>query len=359
MNKPRLVLVPPFGDASHWDQRPRRILVFGATGYIGRHVVRELLARGHDVVAFARARAGAGGEHHRDQTAAMFPGAEVRFGDVTDPASVADDAFRGERFDAVYSCLASRSGAPDDAWRIDHDANQHVLAQAKVTGVEHFVLLSAICVQKPKLAFQRAKLAFEASLQRSGLRYAIVRPTAFFKSLSGQIERLKRGKPFLLFGSGQLTACRPISETDLAVFMADCIEDPAMGNAILPIGGPGQALTPIAQGELLFVLLDKTPRFKRVPVALLDVIISVLSVLGVFSRRLRDKAELARIGRYYATESMLVWDAEAGRYDADATPITGHQTLQGHYARVLDEGLDGQELGEHAVFQRRRVSSGR
>ncbi len=53
-----------------------------------------------------------------------------------------------------------------------------------------------MCVQKPLLAFQHAKLAFENVLVESGLTYSIVRPTAFFKSLSGQIDRLKRGSPF-------------------------------------------------------------------------------------------------------------------------------------------------------------------
>jgi divinyl chlorophyllide a 8-vinyl-reductase len=64
-----------------------------------------------------------------------------------------------------------------------------------------FVLLSAICAQKPLLAFQHAKLAFEAALIDSGLTYSIVRPTAFSKSLSGQVERVKRGRPFLVFGT--------------------------------------------------------------------------------------------------------------------------------------------------------------
>ncbi len=55
-------------------------------------------------------------------------------------------------------------------------------------GAQHFVLLSAICVQKPLLEFQRAKLKIETELQsQNDLTYAIVRPTAFFKSLGGQV----------------------------------------------------------------------------------------------------------------------------------------------------------------------------
>ena len=55
------------------------------------------------------------------------------------------------------------------------------------------------------------------------ITYSIVRPTAFFKSLAGQIELVKQGKPYVMFGDGNLASCKPISEQDLAKFMADCI----------------------------------------------------------------------------------------------------------------------------------------
>jgi hypothetical protein len=58
-------------------------------------------------------------------------------------------------------------------------------------GADQFVLLSAICVQKPLLTFQAAKLKFEEALMTSGLKYSIVRPTAFFKSLGGQVAPCK------------------------------------------------------------------------------------------------------------------------------------------------------------------------
>ncbi len=278
--------------------------------------------------------------------------AELRYADVTDPVSLAEEGFRGERFDAVVSCLASRTGAPDDAWAIDHRAHLNALEAAQAVGVGHFVLLSAICVQKPLLAFQRAKLAFEAALIASGLRYSIVRPTAFFKSLSGQIERVRRGKPFLMFGDGALTACKPISDDDLADYIARCLDDGACWNRVLPIGGPGPAITPREQGERLFALLGRPARLQSVPVALLDGIVGGLSILGRVSPALARKAELAKIGRYYATESMLVLDAATGRYDAAATPSTGTRTLFDFYADVI-AGAPAPELGDHAVFAQR------
>lgn len=315
--------------------------MLGATGAIGAATVRALVAAGHEVVCLVRPG--------RDRTEGMFAGAEARFGDATNPDTLSTDALRGERFDAVVSCMASRTGAPKDAWAVDYLAHAHALKAAKAAGVTKFVLLSAICVQKPRLEFQKAKRAFEEELIASGLDYSIVRATAFFKSLSGQIARVKRGKPFLVFGDGRLTACKPISDDDLGRYLADCVSDPSRRNRILPIGGPGPAITPREQGERLFALLGREPRFSKAPVAMLDAIIATLSAVGTVFPPLRDKAELARIGRYYATESMLVWDDKAGRYDADATPSTGSDTLFDHYARVL-AGEATVERGAHSVF---------
>ncbi len=297
-----------------------RICLLGATGTIGRATHRALTSRGHEVTCFVRLGA---------------EGAGFRSVDMRDPAAIARDGFRGERFDAVVSCMASRSGAPIDAWAIDYQAHVDVLAAARQAGVGQFVLLSAICVQKPKLAFQHAKLAFEAALQESGLTTTIVRPTAFFKSLSGQIGRVARGNPFLLFGDGKLTACKPISDADLAAYLADCLVDERRWNCMLPIGGPGEAITPLQQGEALFALLGRKPKFRHVPVAMLDGIILALGAASRVAPSLAAKAEYARIGRYYATESMLVLDPATGRYDAAATPSTGTETLFDHYATLL------------------------
>jgi divinyl chlorophyllide a 8-vinyl-reductase len=313
-----------------------RVCVLGASGTIGRATVAALVRRGHRVVCIVRA-------------AQAIEGATVRVADVTDRASLARDGFAGERFDAVISCLASRTGTPKDAWAIDHAAQLNTLAAAQAAGVGHFVLLSAICVQNPLLAFQHAKLAFEAALIACGMRYSIVRPTAFFKSLSGQIERVRQGRPFVMFGDGTLTACKPISDHDLANYLVDCLEDAGLWNRVLPIGGPGDAITPRQQGEALFAMLGRPPKFRSAPVGLLDGIVIVLGALGRIVPSLATKAELARIGRYYATESMLVLNPATGRYDAAATPSTGTETLFDYYREVL-AGEATPERGDHAVF---------
>ena len=331
---------------SDGSARPKRVMVLGATGTIGGATVAALAARGHEVVCLIRPQSGGhpGGEGARPPA-----GGQIRYGDVTNPLSLARDGFRGERFDALVSCLASRTGVPRDAWAIDHRAHVDALAAAREAGVSQMVLLSAICVQKPLLEFQRAKLAFEEALVASGLTYSIVRPTAFFKSLSGQVERVRQGRAFLVFGDGRQTACKPISDRDLAAYLADCLVDEMCWNRILPIGGPGEAITPREQGEALFALLKRPPRFRQVPLALLDGIVGGTSLLGRFSPAMADKSELARIGRYYATQSMLVLDPATGRYEAGLTPSTGSDTLFGFYARLVD-GTETVDRGEHAVF---------
>ena len=145
---------------------PLSILLLGGSGTIGRATAQALRAEGHRVTVLIRPGSEAP------------PGCTILRGQV-EPSTLAQ-AMTG--IDAVVSCLASRTGEPKDAWAIDHAANSAALKAAVAAGARHFTLLSAICVQKPLLEFQRAKLAFEAELQAAPLDWTIVRPTAFFKS---------------------------------------------------------------------------------------------------------------------------------------------------------------------------------
>ncbi len=306
------------------------VLLLGATGTIGRATLIQLRTEGYEVVAPVRPGSNTGG----------LP---------TDCLSTETAAglLTARRFDAVISCLASRTGL--DAWDVDYALNSAALKAAVENSVPHFVLLSAICVQKPMLPFQHAKLAFEAELQAAPITHSIVRTTAYFKSLSGQLSRVKQGKPYLLFGDGTLTACKPIGDRDTARYLTRCLTDETLQNRILPIGGPGPAVTPKEQGVQLFDALGLEPRFAHVPIALMTAIVAGMTPFARFSQRLREKLELARVGRYYATESMLVWDPVAGRYDAEKTPEFGSDTLADHF-RALASGEVHDDRGAHTVF---------
>jgi dihydroflavonol-4-reductase len=107
-----------------------RHAVTGATGFLGRHVVETLRARGHDVVAFAR--------HAKDLT-----GVSVRKGDVTDKASL-PDAFAG--CEGVFHCAGKVSRKPDDAeelHRVHVIGTKNVLEAAKLANVKRVVVASS------------------------------------------------------------------------------------------------------------------------------------------------------------------------------------------------------------------------
>lgn len=290
---------------------PRRVALAGASGTIGAAVLRRLTAEGHVVTPVPRAALA-----DREALAALMKGA---------------------RAEVAISCIASRSGSPRDAQAVDYQANIALLEAARAAGAGHFILLSAICVQKPLLAFQHAKLAFEAELAASGIEYTIIRPTAFFKSLSGQVKRVKAGKPFLIFGDGNLTRCKPISDDDLARFITAAIDNPAMRDKILPVGGSGPAISLKEQGEILFRAAGKAPRFKSVSPKIFTLAESLLALGAPVSGWFAERAEYARIARYYATESMLVLDPATGTYSADLTPEFGEETLESHYLRLLSQ----------------------
>jgi divinyl chlorophyllide a 8-vinyl-reductase len=152
-----------------------------------------------------------------------------------------------------------------EAEAIDYGATKNCLDAARASGAKHFILLSAICVRKPLLHFQHAKLRLETELRAAtDIRHSIVRPTAFFKSISGQFESLLQGWPFLMFGDGQLCKCNPIGEADLARFIINCITEEGKWNKTLNIGGPDDGLTRKDQARIMFDVLGKEPKFLKV-----------------------------------------------------------------------------------------------
>lgn len=297
------------------------IAVAGSTGYIGKFVTMECVRRGYNTLALTR------------NPASVIEGAEMVVTDVTDPASL-EAAFAGRNIDGVVSCLASRSGTKSDSWAIDYQATRNTLEAAKNEKAAHFVMLSAFCVKKPTLQFQKAKLKFEQELTASGeagqIGYSIVRPTAFFKSVSGQLEVVQSGAPFVVFGDGTMCKCNPISEADLAVYLVDCMTDETKANQVLNIGGPDDGLTMTAQGKLLFEAVGKEPKIVKAPILLFDLIISGLDFMAkILPKQFEDPAELAKIGKYYAVEDMLT---------TDPSEKFGKTTLGEHYKRIAVEG---------------------
>ena len=317
----------------------KKVLVAGATGYVGKAVIAELLDRNYIVFAIVRKE---NQFEYSDQTNLNVISLKIE--------ENSEWTKQLPHIDIIISCLASRSGCERDANFVDFSLNSDLLNFGLKIKLQHFILLSAICIQKPKLAFQRAKLRFNSELVASGLRYSIVLPTAFFKSLSGQVNRIKNGKSFLVFGNGKRTSSLPISEIDLAKYIVNCIESEESWNKSLPVGGPGPAVTPLDQAKMLFEIFDKPKKIKHVSPRFFDFAIILLFPISLFSQKIKDKLELIKIGKYYAEESMLFYDADADAYDASKTPQFGENLLYEYYCSLRDEPDKIPDMGSQKLF---------
>jgi divinyl chlorophyllide a 8-vinyl-reductase len=317
-------------------------IIAGATGYIGRAVVRECISRGYHTVSLVRNVTYA-------STDDALEGSSLVKCDVTNVAelnNIVAEIAGGKHLlesssyrtspppiDLLVSCLASPSGIESEVYSIDYSATLSFLNAGRSQKARHFVLLSAFCCRNPLLKLQQAKLAFEAKLaSQSEMTYSIVRPTAFFKSVSGQFESIMKGNSYVLFGDGEVTRCNPICERDLATYMCDCAleqyKEKRWGK-ILNIGGPDGPLSNRKLAEMMFESIGKQPKFVYVPTQIFDVSIGMIAWIAKNfpSQKWEDVLETAKIGKYYAVEDMLttVEDEKFGR-----------RKMMDHFEKVCD-----------------------
>eukprot|EP00555_Chaetoceros_dichaeta_P003485 CAMPEP_0198249064 /NCGR_PEP_ID=MMETSP1447-20131203/688_1 /TAXON_ID=420782 /ORGANISM="Chaetoceros dichaeta, Strain CCMP1751" /LENGTH=411 /DNA_ID=CAMNT_0043933603 /DNA_START=30 /DNA_END=1265 /DNA_ORIENTATION=+ len=327
-------------DSNNNDNSKKTNVIAGASGYIGKSTVRESVRQGYNTIALVRDKTKITSSEGTAMYGQFFEGATVVECDVCDPEALTQAmtqiAQDNNGIDSIMSCLASRSGIKKDAYAIDYQATLNCLNSGLSPSVNarHFVMLSAFCVKNPWLQFQQAKLKFEAALQeQDGMTYSIVRPTAFFKSVSGQLEVIQSGAPFVMFGDGEVTRCNPISEANLATYLIDCTSDKGRENKIINLGGPDEPLTMKRQGEMLYEAVGKEPKFIYAPLWIFDTIIDSLQWVAdtLKSEKFENAAESGRIGKYYAVEDMLTTDPDEK---------FGTMTLMEHYKKIAVEGQD-------------------
>lgn len=169
------VIVPLSSNARHFvpaaQATAMRVLVAGAHGQVGQHVVRLLADHeAHDPVGLVRKTA------YRDDIESL--GAEAVHGDVTNRESL-EAALEG--CDAVV--FAAGSGG-DDVWGVDRDGAINCVEAAEATDTDRFVMLSSINADSPEESpealreYLRAKAEADESLRESDLTHTIVRPGA-------------------------------------------------------------------------------------------------------------------------------------------------------------------------------------
>ncbi|SOB81818.1 SDR family oxidoreductase [Streptomyces sp. 1331.2] len=188
------------------------VLVTGATGTLGREVVRLLVARGVAVRALSR-RARGGGD-----------GVEWVVGDLVSGAGIAE-AMAG--VEVVVDCATTQRKA-------DVAAVRTLVARARGAGVRHLVYVSIVGIDRVPLAYYRTKLACERVVRESGLGWTVLRATQFHDLLLRFFDASVKLPVFPVVGGARF---QPVDVREVAVAVADLAGEEPTGFAP-EVGGP-------------------------------------------------------------------------------------------------------------------------
>jgi uncharacterized protein YbjT (DUF2867 family) len=206
------------------------ILVTGASGFVGRHVVQALLAAGKDVRALVR-----------DPKKGDSLGCELVEGDMTDAASLRRAV---EGVEAVIHLVAVRQGKEEKFQRVMVQGGRDLVDAARAAGVRRFLLMSALGTSeenKDLVPYYRAKWDVEQLVAGSGIDHVIFRPSFIFGRDGGIIppfRRLVKLAPVTpIIGSGE-RRIEPIWVDDVAAYFVQALDLEAATNRAFEIGGP-------------------------------------------------------------------------------------------------------------------------
>ncbi|HEY9611229.1 SDR family oxidoreductase [Allocoleopsis sp.] len=200
-------------------------LVTGATGQIGRRVIRLLREQELPVRAFVRLTSRYGELESR--------GAELFIGDLQEERDI-QKACKGVQY--IISTHGSGRGS---AQALDYRANIEIIDQAKEQGVQHFVFISVLGSDRgyEDAPVFKAKRAVEKYLEASGLNYTILRPSGLASNLIPLAEQFRQTGIYLLNGDGK-NRTSIVSTDDLAQMAVDSVTVEGARNQTFAVGGP-------------------------------------------------------------------------------------------------------------------------
>jgi len=274
-----------------------RVLVAGATGYLGGFVAREFKARGYFVRALARSPRKL--DELRDSTD------EIVKAEVTRPETLEHIC---DGIDVVFSSIGITRQKDGLSFRdVDYQGNKNLLEVALRAGVRKFVYVSAFNGPNLRhLDIGTAHEDFVDELKTSGIDYAVLRPTGYFSDMGEVLEMARRGRVWLI-GSGE-NRVNPIHGADLAVACADAMED---DETEIDVGGP-QTMTWSEAAALAFEVLGRPAKVTRIPEWLMW---SIVRLVRLFNRH---RGDLLAFFTTMATTDLVA-------------PSTGTLTLEMHF----------------------------
>lgn len=197
-----------------------QIAILGATGYLGGHAVRRLLADGHEVRAIVRTTA----------TADLPPGAEIVRGDITDSATL-PPALEG--VDGVLMSV-NGGGDPERARAVEERGAANVAAAARRAGVRRILLISGMFAQAAYADhhWERAKMRGERALRNGPVPLTVFRVGFINETLS---RFLRGGRPVLI--GRQPHPIRPIAVEDIMAAASRAYDMPETADRVYDVAG--------------------------------------------------------------------------------------------------------------------------
>jgi uncharacterized protein YbjT (DUF2867 family) len=277
-------------DVSNNQQPKIMFLVTGATGALGRRIVREIRQQEKPVRAFVRLASRYSELENR--------GAEIFIGDLKQDKDI-KKACQGVQY------IISSHGTGGDVQAVHYRANIELIDCAKEAGVQHFVFLSVLGVDRgyEDSPVFKAKREVEKYLQNSGLNYTILRPAGFASSLLPLAERFRETGLYLLIGDGK-NRTSVVSTDDLAKIAADSPTVEGARNQILRVGGP-DVLTRDDIPRIFARLFNREPIVINPPLVVFD---GLRNALGLLNRQAQKDLGTLRVllgNEYFCTPEQV------------------------------------------------------
>ena len=246
-----------------------KILVAGATGYLGRFVTQEFKKRGYWVRVLARNRNKLNSTGPFMEPSVKQLADDVYHGEVTKPETLEGVC---DGIDLVFSSIGiTRQRDGVSFMDVDYLGNKNLLEKAVEAGTGKFIFVSVFKAnQIAELA--PARELFVKDLNKCNLTSAIIRPTGYYSDMSEYLKMAQSGRVYVL-GNGQ-ARINPIHGSDLARRCADAAEG-SSSKLEVDVGGP-ETLTHDEIAKLAFRTLNKQPRIVHIPLWIMRLIMGTV-----------------------------------------------------------------------------------
>lgn len=251
------------------------IILFGATGHLGKAIAAEAVKRGYTLTAVVRNAA-------KEEALKQTISCNTVVAEITDPSSL-ENICNG--FDVVISALGKSVSINDNSkpsfMDIDLNANTTILTEAVKAGVKKFIYISACHAERyPQLTYFHAHQQFAERLIRTDLDYTIIKPPALFSAFLDLIDLAKKGRLVHVGKGDKLT--NPVYEGDVAVACINAIHE---NKSTVEIGGP-EILSRKQINEIIQEAVNPGRKIRTIP---LGIVKRMLPLVKLFNRNLFDK----------------------------------------------------------------------